>query len=340
MFDGFELIFVDTGEATIRVRRGGAGPPLLLLHGHPQTHMMWHKVAPRLAHDFTVVAADLRGYGESSKPPTARDHEPYSKRAMARDQVAVMRHFGFERFCVAGHDRGARCAYRMALDHPERVSKLAVLDIIPTGEAFRRADMAFGLGFWHWFFLAQPYDMPERLIGADPDYFFKRRWPRGAAGEPEPPAYFTPEALHDYLRCYRNPATIHAACEDYRAGATYDYALDQADRGRRRIACPLLRCGARAASFSSGTTCWRSGATGPTTCAAARSTAGTTSPRKPPTTSTPSCARSSPAGRYQSLGARTPVRADRLSPRPYRVARSAVRPTGAVVKRLALPAGN
>jgi haloacetate dehalogenase len=135
MFDGFELSFLDTAEATIRVRHGGSGPPILLLHGHPQTHAMWHRVAPALAADFTVVAADLRGYGESSKPPTTPDHEPYSKRAMARDQVEVMRQLGFERFAVAGHDRGARCAYRLALDHPERVRKLAVLDIIPTGEA-------------------------------------------------------------------------------------------------------------------------------------------------------------------------------------------------------------
>ncbi len=155
MFEGFELATIDAGEAMIRVRHGGSGPPLLLLHGNPQTHAMWHRVAPRLARDFTVVATDLRGYGDSSKPPTTPDHAPYSKRAMALDQIAVMRHLGFERFFVAGHDRGGRVAYRMALDHPERVLKLAVLDIIPTGEAFRRADRAFGLGYWHWFFLAQ-----------------------------------------------------------------------------------------------------------------------------------------------------------------------------------------
>src|SRR5579863_4735872 len=154
MFAGFNLSMIDTGEAIIRVRHGGSGPPLLLLHGHPQTHMMWHEVAPRLAQQFTVVAADLRGYGLSSKPPTTPDHEPYSKRAMARDQIEVMRQLGFERFFVASHDRGARCAYRMALDYPEQILKLAALDIIPTGEAFRRANMAFGLGFWHWFFLA------------------------------------------------------------------------------------------------------------------------------------------------------------------------------------------
>jgi haloacetate dehalogenase len=229
MFDGFELAMIETSEAVIRVRHGGSGPPLLLLHGHPQTHAMWHKVAPLLARDFTVVATDLRGYGDSGKPATTPDHEPYSKRAMARDQVAVMRHFGFEQFFVAGHDRGGRCAYRMALDHPERVRKLAVLDIVPTGETFRRADMAFGLGYWHWFFLAQPYDLPERMIGANPDnYYFRQR------------DLFDAEALADYLRCVHDPATIHAMCEDYRAGATYDFALDEADRGTRRIACPVL----------------------------------------------------------------------------------------------------
>jgi haloacetate dehalogenase len=230
MFEGFDLTMIETEAATIRVRHGGSGPPLLLLHGHPQTHMMWHAVAPRLGEEFTVVAADLTGYGDSSKPPTTPDHAPYSKRAMARDQVAVMDHLGFDRFFVAGHDRGGRCAYRMALDHPERVRKVAVLDIIPTGEAFRRADMRFGLGYWHWFFLAQPFDLPERLIGADPDaYYF-----RGTREQ------FAPEALADYLRCVHDPATIHAMCEDYRAGATMDFALDEADRGVRRIACPTL----------------------------------------------------------------------------------------------------
>jgi len=235
------MAMVDTGEAVLRVRQGGNGPPLLLLHGHPQTHVMWHRLAPRLAQDFSVVLADLRGYGESSKPPTAPDHAPYSKRAMARDLVALMQRLGFEQFFVAGHDRGARCAYRMALDHPERVRKLAVLDIIPTYEAFRRADMTFALGYWHWFFLAQPYPLPERMIGANPDnyYFSSRR------------DLFAPEALADYLRCVHNPATIHGMCEDYRAGATIDYALDQADYGQRRISCPLLALWARQGQLES-----------------------------------------------------------------------------------------
>jgi len=232
MFDGFTLERIETPEATLRVRHGGSGPPLLLLHGHPQTHVMWHLVAPRLAREFSVVAMDLRGYGESSKPPTTDDHEPYSKRAMARDAVALMRHFGHERFDVAGHDRGGRVAYRLALDQPERVRKLATLDIIPTGEHFRRADMKFGLGYWHWFFLAQPAPFPEKMIGANPDAFF--------TGRPNRDSVHAPEALEDYLRCYRNPETIHAACEDYRAAATFDFALDEADRGKKKIAAPLL----------------------------------------------------------------------------------------------------
>jgi len=230
VFEGFELATIDTGEAKIRLRHGGSGPPLLLLHGNPQTHVMWHEVAARLAHDFSVVAADLRGYGDSSKPPYTDDHAPYSKRAMARDQVEVMRQLGFEQFYLAGHDRGARCSYRLALDHPEKVLKLAVLDIIPTFESFRRADMQFGLRTWHWFFLAQPADFPERAINRAPDVFFERR----------PTRFFTPEARAEYWRCYQNPDTIRAICEDYRAGATIDYAHDEADRGKRKISCPLL----------------------------------------------------------------------------------------------------
>ncbi len=236
MFEGFAELEIDTGETTIRLRKGGAGPPLLLLHGHPQTHAMWHRVAPMLARDFTVVAADLRGYGDSGKPPTTADHEPYSKRAMARDQIAVMRALGYQSFYVAGHDRGGRVAYRMALDHPERVLRLAVLDIVPTGEMYRRTDMSFALGYWHWFFLPQPYDFPERVIAADPDRFYLERH----AG-PDPADLFAPEALAEYRRCWRNPATIHAMCEDYRAGATIDFQLDEADRrAGRRIGCPLL----------------------------------------------------------------------------------------------------
>ena len=230
MFEGFTRTDVELGDVRLHVRYAGTGPPLLLLHGHPQTHVMWHRVAGELTRDFTVVVPDLRGYGDSSKPSTTPDHRPYSKGVMALDQVRLMEQLGFGRFSVAGHDRGGRVAYRLALDHPQRVERLAVLDIIPTGDAFARADMAFGLGYWHWFFLAQPFDLPERLIAADPDAFYLR-----LGGH-----VFAPEALAEYRRCFHDPATIHAMCEDYRAGAGLDTELDHADRGRRRIQCPLL----------------------------------------------------------------------------------------------------
>ncbi|MGH3147823.1 MAG: alpha/beta fold hydrolase, partial [Rubrobacter sp.] len=211
--------------------RGGAGPPVLLLHGSPQTLTMWHLVAPRLAEDFTVIATDLRGYGDSSKPESAPDHAPYSKRTMARDQVEVMRRLGFESFDLIGHDRGGRVGYRMALDHPGVVAKLAVLDIVPTWEAFNKADMAFGLSYWHWFFLAQPYDLPERLLATDPEKTLFRGGSEALA----------PEAMEEYARSLRDPKTIHATCEDYRAAATLDYEHDAKDReAGRKISCPLL----------------------------------------------------------------------------------------------------
>ncbi len=237
MFESFQESTIDVGETTIRVRHGGSGPPLLLLHGNPQSSAMWHKVAPRLAESFTVVATDLRGYGASGKPASTRDHAPYSKRVMARDQIGVMRSLGHERFCVAGHDRGARVGYRMALDHPERVLRLAVLDIVPTGEAFRRADAKFAMGYWHWFFLAQPEDLPEMLMGANPEEY----WFRHTAREPKPRDFFAAEPLAEYLDAFRDPATRHAICEDYRAAATVDRAHDDADRDAgRRIHCPVL----------------------------------------------------------------------------------------------------
>jgi haloacetate dehalogenase len=235
MFEGFRLTTIDVGDAVIRARIGGDGPPLLLLHGNPQTHVMWHRVAPVLSRHFTVVATDLTGYGKSSKPPSQPDHAPYSKRAMACDQLATMHKLGFERFFVAGHDRGGRVAYRMALDSPDAVARLAVLDIVPTSEAFARGGREFGLGYYHWFFLAQPAPLPERLIGADPDWFWHWHTTRG------PRDVFAPEAVQDYLDCFRDPETIRAICEDYRAGATIDCAHDEADkRAGRRIACPVL----------------------------------------------------------------------------------------------------
>ncbi len=233
ILEGFQARDIDAGEATIHVRVAGSGPPLLLLHGYPQTGAMWHRVAPALAEERTVVVADLRGYGASSKPVTTDDHEPYSKRAMARDMVAVMAALGFDRFDLAGHDRGARVSYRLALDHPGSLRRLVLLDIIPTSEMYARTTMRSALGMWHWFFLPQPYDLPERLLAADPEGFYFRTPPARAA-------LFDPEALAEYQAALRDPAVIHAVCEDYRAGATYDRELDEADKGTRRIACPLL----------------------------------------------------------------------------------------------------
>jgi haloacetate dehalogenase len=231
MFDGFTRACIAGDGVEIALRHGGSGPPLLLLHGHPQTHVMWHRIAPRLAESYTVICPDLRGYGDSGKPDGGADHAAYSKRAMVRDAIAVMRALGFERFAVVGHDRGGRVAYRLALDHPERIAALSVLDIVPTGEHFRRADTAFAMGYFHWFFLAQPAPLPENLIAGDPDAFYLRR------GRD----LFAPEALAEYRRCYTDPATIHAMCEDYRAAFTVDYPLDEVDRqAGRRIACPVL----------------------------------------------------------------------------------------------------
>ncbi len=230
MFDGFKLETIETDEISIRLRHGGSGPPLLLLHGFPQTHAMWSKVAPRLAAHYTVVCPDLRGYGGSSKPESSANHETYSKRAMARDQLALMNKLGFDRFFVAGHDRGGRVAYRLALDSPASVSKLAVLDIVPTGDTLRRADWRFGMGYWHWFFLAQAHPLPERMISADPIAFLFRHG-QGASDF---------EAYEDFLQNARDPKSIHAMCEDYRAAVSVDFQQDQADRGTRKIECPTL----------------------------------------------------------------------------------------------------
>jgi haloacetate dehalogenase len=229
-FDGFALEHVDLGEARLRVRHGGSGPPLLLLHGHPRTHTTWHRVAPRLAATHTVVCPDLRGYGESSGPPTTADHAPYSKRAMARDAVALMRSLGHERFAVAGHDRGAYVAQRTALDHPDAVEALAVLDAVPIADALARCDARFAASWWHWFFLGQTAKPAERVICADPEAWY--RPDRAVMGE---------ENLADYLRAIHDPDTVHAMCEDYRAGLGVDRQADEADRAAgRRIACPVL----------------------------------------------------------------------------------------------------
>jgi haloacetate dehalogenase len=235
MAESFKSVRVVTEGAEINLVTGGRGPPLLLLHGYPQNLTMWRKIRQRLARHFTVVASDLRGYGDSAKPPGGDDHGGYSKRAMALDQVQVMKHLGFDRFFVAGHDRGGRVGHRMALDHEGAVARLAVLDIVPTHKLFATTDQAFATAYYHWFFLIQPHDYPETLIGANPAYYLEQlfgRWGRtaGAIG---------PEARAEYLRCFQDPAMIHASCEDYRAAASIDLVHDEADIGRR-IACPLL----------------------------------------------------------------------------------------------------
>src|SRR6266516_5822486 len=225
MFDSFEQTQINTSGATIHLVKGGNGYPLLLLHGYPETHLMWHKIAPRLAQEFTVIVPDLRGYGDSSKPEGGADQYNYSKRAMAQDMVEVMIQLGYEEFFVVGHDRGARVGHRMALDHPLRVKKLAVLDIAPTYKMYMTTDKAFATAYYHWFFLIQPYDLPERLMGSQPEYYLRRCLASWSADH----AAFAPEAVAEYIRCFSNPATIHASCEDYRAAATIDLQHDEAD---------------------------------------------------------------------------------------------------------------
>lgn len=237
MFEGFDKGEVDTGEAQIFFRRAGSGPALLLLHGFPQTHLMWRDVAPRLAQDFTVICADLRGYGQSSCPPSAADHAPYAKRAMAGDLVGLMERLGFARFNVAGHDRGGRVAYRLALDHPERVDKLAVLDIVPTADAWQRADDRLALGYWPWSLLAQPEPLPEKIMATAAEAIVDN----ALSGWGSSPEAFPKEVRQAYVEALRDPAHVHAICEEYRAAAGLDRAHDHADReAGRRIACPLL----------------------------------------------------------------------------------------------------
>jgi len=236
-FPDFSLEHVAVGSGTLRLRRGGAGPPLLLLHGNPQTHAMWHKVAPELAKYFTVICPDLRGYGGSFKPPATADHAPYAKCEMVRDMAELMTHFGHATFLVAAHDRGARVAHRLALDHPQRVQKLALMDIIPTLEHFERTDMAMALGYYHWFWFAQPHPFPENVISAAPDAW----WRAHTSREPKPPDFFAREALADYLAAIHDPQMIQGMCEDYRAAASIDLEHDRASRAAGdKIRCPLL----------------------------------------------------------------------------------------------------
>jgi haloacetate dehalogenase len=237
MFEGYARKRIKTSGAEIALVIGGEGPALLLLHGYPQTHVIWHKVAPLLSLHFTLVVPDLRGYGESSKPVGDPEHLTYSKRAMALDMVEVMTALGFPRFDLAGHDRGGRVAYRLALDHPTRLRRLAVLDIIPTLEQFERLNRFSARQAYHWYFLAQPAPFPERLIGGDPDFFLTHTLESWCAT----PGAFSPEALNAYREAFRDPAMVHATCEDYRAGIGPDCDYDEQDRKAGcKIAAPML----------------------------------------------------------------------------------------------------
>ena len=237
MFDGFDRREIKTSGARIVTVTGGKGPPLLLMHGNPFNHLSWQKIAPRLATEFTVVATDLRGYGDSEKPPGGPKHVNYSFRAMAQDQVEVKAALGFERFYAAGHDRGARVLHRMCLDHPQKVARAAIIDIVPQHYLYGNITKAWATFSWHWFFNIQPYDLPEKMMGADPDWFIKKKLAKTEQGL----SFFDPAALADFMRCFRNPETIHAICEDYRAGATVDLEMDEADvKAGRKVDCPLL----------------------------------------------------------------------------------------------------
>ena len=223
------------GETDIAFRMAGDGPPLLLLHGFPQTNVMWHKIAPSLAENFTVIAADLRGYGDSSAPGSTPDHATYAKRAMANDMIGLMDSLSHDCFMVAGHDRGGRVAHRMARDHAERVNRIAVLDIAPTTAMYGQTDMRFATAYYHWFYLIQPAPLPERMIGADPEFYLRSKcgqWGRTSGA-------ITDAAFADYLRCFRQPDRIHAMCEDYRAAATIDLAHDKEDE-TAKLNMPLL----------------------------------------------------------------------------------------------------
>ena len=226
LFPGFKVVKVQTSGAMINVVIAGSGPPLLLLHGAPQTHAIWHRVAPELAKEYTVIAADLRGYGDSSKPDGGSNHVNYSKRAMALDQIEVMKHFGFDRFAVVGHDRGARVTHRLLLDHPKAVTRAAVLDIVPTQHLYTHVTREVATAYYHWFFLIRPAPFPEEMINNSLETYIGRG---------------TGDAEAEFLRAFRNPAAVHAMCEDYRAGASIDLEHDEADlKAGRKIACPLL----------------------------------------------------------------------------------------------------
>lgn len=232
-FPGLERREIQTSGAIINTLRGGSGPPLLLLHGYPQTHVEWHKIGLQLAQRFTVVLTDLRGYGDSSKPAGGENHANYSKRAMALDQIEVMQALGYDRFAVVGHDRGARVAWRLTVEHPDRVTRAVFLDIVPL--PYSMVTREFATQYYHWFFLIQPAHFPETLIGNNVEFYLRSRFMRPTGGTDA----ITPEAFAEYLRCFKDPATIHATCEDYRAGVTIDLEHSGED-GTRRVMCPLL----------------------------------------------------------------------------------------------------
>ena len=234
MFEDFDRFDHAIGDVSIHGVIAGSGPPLLLLHGYPQTHVMWHKTAPELAEQFTVIAPDLRGYGGSTCPPTQADHSQMSKREMARDMVGLMAHLGFERFDIVSHDRGARVAHRLGMDHPDAVGKMVILDIAPTREMYANTTLGFARTYAHWFYLTEPFPLPERMIGADPRDFWDKKCTFGAAGD----GPFTAEARAAYHAAFDNPDVIHASCEDYRAAATIDTDHDNAD-GAAKLACPI-----------------------------------------------------------------------------------------------------
>ena len=235
LMEGFARRRIRTRGAEINLAIAGDGPPLLLLHGNPLTLVSWHKIAPSLARDFTVVAADLRGYGDSSKPEGGPDHAAYSFRAMSEDMLEIMRELGFERFSVAGHDRGGRVAFRLALNRPEAVERAAILDIVPTHRVLSQITLGWALESYHWFFMAQKFPFPETLICADLDYYMRYKLNKKGVGL----EIFTPEAMAEYIRC-ATPEQIHAVCEDYRATVSIDFAMDSADLGKKTIACPVL----------------------------------------------------------------------------------------------------
>jgi haloacetate dehalogenase len=234
---GFSRSDIRTAGARIVAATGGSGPPLLLMHGNPFNHLSWLKVAPVLAREFTVVATDLRGYGDSEKPPGGPDHSGYSFRAMAQDQIEVMQSLGFDTFYAAGHDRGARVLHRMCLDHPQKVKRAAILDIVPQHYLYSHINKQWATFSWHWFFNIQPEPLPEKMMGFDPDWFIEKKLAKTEQGL----SFFDKEALAEYKRCFRNPDTIHAICEDYRAGAGIDLEHDEVDfKAGRKIECPVL----------------------------------------------------------------------------------------------------